>query len=66
MNDKKIIDKLYQWTQEQESVEITVKDIVSPRQKGSLAAGYGFWANDAPPFEETNYRDKLWQTEKNC
>jgi hypothetical protein len=24
-----------------------------------LTEGYGFWADDAP-FDETNYRDKLW------
>jgi hypothetical protein len=66
LNDKKLIDKLYQWTQEQESVEITTKGIVPPRRKGSLTEGYGFWADDAPPFDETNYRDKLWQTERNA
>jgi hypothetical protein len=65
LNDRELIDKLYQWTQEQETVEITVKGIVPPRRKGSLTEGYGFWADDAP-FDETNYRDKLWQTEKNA
>jgi hypothetical protein len=66
LNDKKLIDKLYQWTQEQEPAEIAAKGIVPPRSIGSLTEGYGFWADDAPPFDETNYRDKLWQTEKNA
>jgi hypothetical protein len=52
LNDKKLIDKLYQWTQEQGTVEITAKGIVPPRRKGSLTEGYGFWA-DSAPFDET-------------
>jgi hypothetical protein len=65
LNDKKLIDKLYQWTQEQETVEMTAKGIVPPKRKGSLTEGYGFWA-DSATFDETNYRDKLWQTERNA
>ena len=42
----------------------TVASIVPPRRKGSLTEGYGFWADNAP-FNETDYRDKLWQTEQN-
>jgi hypothetical protein len=47
LNDKKLIDKLYQWTLKQEPVEITAKGIVPPRRKGSLTEGYGFWTDDA-------------------
>jgi hypothetical protein len=64
LNDRKLIAQLHQWAQEQEAVEITAKGIVPPRRKGSLTEGYGFWADNAP-FDETNYRDKLWQTERN-
>ena len=64
VNDKKLIRKLYQWIEDQESAEISVDGMFPPRRKGSLTEGYGLWANDAP-FDETNYRDRLWQTEKN-
>ena len=64
INDKKLIHKLHQWMEEQKSPEIPGKGIVPPGRKGKLTEGYGFWADDAP-FDETNYRDQLWQTEKN-
>jgi hypothetical protein len=38
--------------------------IFPPKRTGSLTEGYGFWANDAQ-FNETNYRDKLWQAKRN-
>jgi hypothetical protein len=34
-------------------------EFCSPRRKGSLTEGYGFWADDAL-FDEANDRDKLW------
>jgi len=64
LNDKKLIRQLHQWMEEQESIEIPSKGIVPPRRKGSLTEGYGFWADDAP-FDETNYRDQIWQPERN-
>ena len=64
LNDKKLILKLYKLMKEQASSEISEAGIFPPRRNGSLTEGYGFWADDAP-FDETNYRDKLWQTEKN-
>ena len=64
LNDKKLIQKLHQWKEEQETAEISVEGTVQKKRKGSLTKGYGFWADDAP-FDETNYRDQLWQTEKN-
>jgi len=65
LNDKKLIQKLYQWKEEHETAEISAEGMFPPRRKGSLTEGYGIWANDAP-FDETNYRDQLWQTEKNA
>ena len=65
LNDKKLIRKLHKWMEEQESAEISAEGIVPPRRKGSLTKGFGIWADDAP-FDETNYRDKLWQREKNA
>ena len=65
LTDKKLILKLHQWALEQDSAKIAAKGIVPPRRKESLTKGYGFWAEDAP-FDETNYRDQLWQTEKNA
>jgi len=62
VNDRKLIRELYQWIEEQKTKEIT--GIQPPRRKGSLTEGFGLWADDAP-FDETNYRDRLWQTEKN-
>jgi len=64
LNDEKVIHKLHQWVEKQESETIFADGIVPPRRKGSLTEGFGFWADNAP-FNETNYRDQLWQTEKN-
>jgi len=65
LNDKKLILKLHKWMEkEQISAEISVEGIVPPRRNGSLTEGYGLWVDDAP-FDETNYRDQLWQPEKN-
>jgi len=64
LNDEKIIRKLYQWIEEQESAKVSVAGTVSHKQDESLTKGFGIWADDAP-FNETNYRDQLWQTEKN-
>ena len=65
LNDKKLILKLHKWMEkEQISAEISVEGIVPPRRNGSLTEGYGLWVDDAP-FDETNYRDQLWQPGKN-
>ena len=64
LNDEKLIQKLHQWMEEQVSSEISKEDMIPPRKKGSLTKGFGIWADDAL-FDETNYRDKLWQPEKN-
>ena len=64
LNDKKLILKLHQWMEEQESTEALTESMVLPKQKGSLTKGFGIWADDAP-FDETNYRDILWQPERN-
>ena len=61
VNDKKLIQKLYQWIEEQKVAEISAAEAV---KTGSLTEGYGIWAEDAP-FDENNYRDLLWQPEKN-
>ena len=37
---------------------------VSPPKNRNLTKGYGLWADDAP-FDETNYRDKIGQQERN-
>ena len=63
LKDENLIRKLHQWTVEQEPSSFFTDGIVPPRRQGSLTEGYGFWEN--APFDETNYRDKLWQTEKN-
>ena len=64
INDKKLIQKLHYWIEEQEDVKNPPKGLIPPKRKGSLTEGYGFWEDDAP-FNETNYRDQLWQTKKN-
>jgi hypothetical protein len=64
LNDEKTIHKLHQWVEKQESETIHTEGIIPPRRKGSLTEGFGFWAESAP-FNETNYRDYLWQTGKN-
>ena len=66
LNDKKLILKLHKWMEKEQTstAEIAVEGIVPPRRKGSLTEGYGLWADDAP-FNETNYRDYLWQPKKN-
>jgi hypothetical protein len=64
LNDEKVIKELHQWVEKQESEALSTEGVVPPRRKGSLTEGFGFWAEDAP-FTETNYRDQLWQTEKN-
>jgi hypothetical protein len=64
VNDKKLIRELFQWIEKQKIQEISIEGILPPRRKGSLTEGFGIWAEDAP-FDENNYRDRLWQTEKN-
>ena len=61
VNDQKLIRNLYQWIEEQKSKEMSIEGIQPPRRKGSLTEGFGFWAEDAP-FDEYNYREKLWHT----
>jgi hypothetical protein len=51
-------------TRELENSTVYTDGIVPPGRKGSLTEGFGFWGNDVP-FDETNYRDQLWQTGKN-
>ena len=65
LNDEKLISKLHKWIEEQETTEISTEGILPPRRKGSLTEGYGFWVKD-PPFDETNYRDQLWQPRENA
>jgi len=64
LNDKKLILKLHQLMEKQKSIETSAEDMVPPRRKGSLTEGFGFWVDDAP-FDETNFRDKIWQPERN-
>jgi hypothetical protein len=64
VNDKNLIREIYQWIEEKKSQEISADGILPPRRKGSLTEGYGLWADEAP-FDENNYRNRLWQTEKN-
>ena len=64
LNDQKLIRKLYQWMKEQEAADISEEITVPQKRNRSLTQGFGIWANDAP-FDETNYRDQLWQPEKN-
>jgi len=64
LSDKKLIYEMHRWMEEQKSAEISVKEMVPPKRKGSLTKGFGIWADDVP-FDETNYRDKIWQPERN-
>ena len=50
--------------EESETAMCSANGIIPPRRNGSLTEGYGFWVNDAP-FNETDYRDKLWQSIEN-
>ena len=63
LNDKEQIKRLYKWMEEQRSVEMSEKEVSSSKNR-NLTKGYGLWADDAP-FDETNYRDKIWQQERN-
>ena len=63
LNDEKVIHELKQQVEKQESEDIHKDGVIPQRRKGSLTKGFGIWAEDAP-FNETNYRDKLWQAEK--
>jgi hypothetical protein len=64
VNDKKLLRELYHWVEEQKPKGTDIEGIHPPRREGSLTEGYGFWAEGAP-FDENNYRDRLWQTVKN-
>ena len=61
VNDKKLIWELYQWIGKKKAAEISTEEAV---KTGSLTEGYGIWEEDAP-FNENNYRDLLWQPERN-
>ena len=61
LKDRQLVLQLYQWKKEQESSVVSIDGVVPPRRKGSLTEGFGLWANNAP-FDETNYREQLWQT----
>ena len=65
LKDRQLVLQLYQWKKEHESAEVSIDGVIPPRRKGSLTEGFGIWANNAP-FDETNYREQLWQTEKNA
>ena len=64
LKDESLILKLYEWMEEQKSNEPYSEGIIPPRRNGCLTEGFGFWEDEAP-FDEHNYRDKLWQTEQN-
>ena len=64
LNDDNLIQKLHQWVEEQNTTKVFNGKIVFQQENSSLTKGFGIWADDAP-FDETNYRDKLWQQEKN-
>ena len=61
LDDNSTIQKLHQWKEDHGVTKISTNGIIPPRRNGSLTEGFGFWADDAP-FNETNYRDRLWQT----
>jgi len=63
LQDMETIRQLHRLTEKQATVTVE-KGIIPPRRKGSLTEGYGCWADDTP-FDETNYRNNLWQTERN-
>jgi len=63
LEDRKLIWKLYELMKEQKLAEISVEE-TSRRKSRNLTKGYGMWADDAP-FNEIDYRDKIWQQEKN-
>ena len=63
LNDKKQIRQLHKWVEEQKVAEISAEKVSSKRNR-NLTKGYGLWADDAP-FDETNYREKIWQPERN-
>ena len=63
VNDKQILRKIHKWIEELKIAEISVEEAIPSAR--SLTEGYGIWAEDAP-FDETNYRDKLWQPERNA
>jgi len=64
LNNKKLIRELHQWKEEQETVKVSAEEIAPEKRDRNLTKGFGIWAEDAP-FDETNYRDKLWQPERN-
>ena len=50
--------------QARQTADVSLEGMIPPRRNGSLTEAFGIWENDAP-FDETNYRDILWQPEKN-
>ena len=65
LTDERLIHQLHQLAVEQNRTKESTSRVASPKRKGSLSEGYGFWADDAP-FDENSYRDKLWQTGKSA
>ena len=63
LEDRKLIQKLYLLMKEQRFAEISMEG-ASRKKSRNLTKGYGIWADEAP-FNETDYRDKIWQQEKN-
>jgi hypothetical protein len=67
LNDKKLIDELYRWAISKGKEEIAAAHqagFTPPKRKGKLTEGYGIWADDAAE-DFTDYRKKIWQTERN-
>lgn len=60
IDDKKLIIRLHEWVEQQKYIDKTKQSNASK----SLTEGYGIWADD-DTFDETNYRDQLWQPQKN-
>ena len=63
LNDKKLIQKLHKLMEEEKFAEISAEEVTHKKNR-NLTKGYGLWADNAP-FDETNYRDKIWQQERN-
>ncbi|GHS98525.1 hypothetical protein FACS189421_07290 [Bacteroidia bacterium] len=63
LDDKKLIQELYQWVITKEKA-IHSADFIPPKRKGNLTEGYGIWFDDVLNNEQ-DYRKNIWRTERN-
>jgi len=47
LTDKSLIQKLYQWKEEQETAVVVAEEVFPKKRNRNLTKGFGIWADEA-------------------